>query len=329
MSDPKKPGLSIIIATYNRAPILRETLERIMTVDCNGLSVDWIFVDNNSTDATREVILSYANRLPLKYLFDPRPGKNCALNRALRDETLREIVVFTDDDILPRKDWLQQIMAASARWQEFDIFGGKIEVVWPAGRELRVSDKVKAVCFGHHDFGSEPIVYPNNWHPFGGNFWLRRKILDNGCLFNESMGPRPKNRISGGESSLLVKLEKRGHKMLYCPTAVVGHCIEARETSFTALLRRGYRSGRGYAHLSGIKDATLYDRAPRLWLLRQWLKLGYDAIKIVISLGLWSQKSRIGLNFDAMTNVGWIMESFKLLRSRRKQSGLRAVTAIK
>ncbi len=318
MSDPKDPGISVIIATYNRAAILRQTLARMAVVERDGLAVEWVFVDNNSTDGTKELLFACKDKLPLKYLFEARPGKNCALNRALREATLGEIVVFTDDDILPGKDWLRQIVAASERWGDFDIFGGKIEVVWPAGRELQVPDKIKTVCYGHHDFGEESRVYPKNWHPFGGNFWVRRELLDGNCLFDETLGPRPSNRISGGESALLAKLEKQGHGMLYYPSAVVEHLIEAKETSSLALLKRGYRSGRGFAHLDGIKDASLHERAPTLWLLRQSLKLGYDAIKIVVGFGLWPRKARVGFNYNTMVNVGWILESFRLLRERPK-----------
>lgn len=316
MSDARYPRITVIIATYNRAAILRETLERMTVIQRDGLSVEWVFVDNNSTDDTKRLLLSYADKLPLNYLFEPRPGKNCALNRALREAALREIVIFTDDDILPGKDWLRQIVAACDRWPEFNIFGGKIEVVWPAGRELRISDRIKMICYGHHDFGSEPRIYEKNWHPFGGNFWMRKKILA-GCSFDEAMGPRPKSRISGGESSLLVKLEKQGHGMLYCPSAVVSHLIEAKEMSSMALLRRAYRTGRGLAHLDGIKDAALHQQAANLWLLRQSLKLGYDAVKIMIGFGIWPQAARVSFNYDTMSNMGWILESFRLLWLRK------------
>ena len=37
-------------------------------------------LDNSSDDDTENLILKWQDRLPLTYLFEPRPGKSIALN---------------------------------------------------------------------------------------------------------------------------------------------------------------------------------------------------------------------------------------------------------
>ena len=44
----QKPSVSIIIATYNRAAVIRDTLQAMMRVVTNGVDAEWIVVNNNS-----------------------------------------------------------------------------------------------------------------------------------------------------------------------------------------------------------------------------------------------------------------------------------------
>ena len=113
-----KHGISTILSTYNRADMLRQTVKAMARLDRNGLDVQYGVVDNNSKDDTGQVIDSFIDRLPLTHLFEPRPGKSCALNHALDHVELGEIVVITDDDIVHREDWLHQAAAARERGDE-------------------------------------------------------------------------------------------------------------------------------------------------------------------------------------------------------------------
>src|SRR5687768_2828620 len=97
-------NISILIATHNRAKILRRTMKAMEALVRAGVSVEWVIVDNNSSDETRLVVESFRERLPLRYLFEPRPGKNYALNKALSEVELGDVVVFTDDDVTPNPD---------------------------------------------------------------------------------------------------------------------------------------------------------------------------------------------------------------------------------
>ena len=83
--------IDVAICTWNRSALLAQTLERLRELDVPG-DVDWrlIVVNNNSTDATSEVLASFADRLPLRAVFEPEAGQANARNRALH-ETLRRV----------------------------------------------------------------------------------------------------------------------------------------------------------------------------------------------------------------------------------------------
>ena len=125
--------MSILIATYNRAEVLRHTLEAMCALDRKGVDVEFVVIDNNSSDNTSDVADSFKERLPIQHLFQPRQGKSAALNLALDAGNLGDIVVFTDDDVVPPSDWLNRIVCSCEHNADYDVFGGPICLIFPQG----------------------------------------------------------------------------------------------------------------------------------------------------------------------------------------------------
>src|SRR6516164_7913821 len=97
--------LTVLLATKNRAAILRQVLESYCRLIPPDGGWNLIIADNGSTDGTPQMIREFVGRLPLQYVIEPTTGKNAALNRGL--EYLRgDLVVLTDDDAFPAQDWL-------------------------------------------------------------------------------------------------------------------------------------------------------------------------------------------------------------------------------
>lgn len=262
-----KTDISVIIATYNRAETLRQILENMTRLDREGLSVEFVVVDNNSSDHTKEVIESFTERFPVRYLFEPKPGQNCARNRALEDVELGRFVVFTDDDVEPRKDWLKAIVSISERWPKYSVFGGKIYVVWPSVQIPKWAHKpnIKSLCFAEHNYAESECVYAPGQYPFSGNFWVRRDLLANGRRFDESIAWHPKNRILATETTFLQQLSEEGHGMLYTPDAVLGHRISPEQLSLKYIIKRAFQRGRGIAHAQPLCRLALLNEHPVLW----------------------------------------------------------------
>ena len=258
--------ITVLIPTYNRAEILRETLEAMCQVKRDGLKVEFVVIDNNSSDHTKEVVESFADRLPLCYLFEPRPGKNCALNRALDTVELGRIVVFTDDDVTPQPDWLSQTMASSERNADYLVGGGKIINIWPNGEEPEyLAFAAGGMGINNLDLGPEEMLFSSSGFPWGANLWVSRQVFDDGLRYDQSIGPSPTKRAMGSEASFLLQLADKGHRMVYCPHSVVFH--RAQQVLFTArgIRRRAYTYGRGQARLHGFAQVELRRRYRRLW----------------------------------------------------------------
>jgi glycosyltransferase involved in cell wall biosynthesis len=314
---------SIIIATHNRASMLKETLESMKAVDRSEMDVQWIVINNNSTDDTDKVLEAFLDQLPLKILSEAKPGKNCAINLALKEVFLHEVVVFTDDDTSPGRDWLKKIRAACGRWPGHSVFGGRIVPRWPDGeRPVWIKDPfLLSFGFSEHDFGIEEKPYPAGSFPFGPNFWVRKGVFDGGRLYPEEMGPMGNSRIMGSETSFLMPLATQGYEMIYCPDAMVEHRIKPRDYLSSVLFKRAYNCGRGCARLSGIYYTDLLRKRPAVWYARECVKLFLAAIKLVVGGLETSRQRRVEKTCQNFIYLGRTLETTRMaLRRKSVQS---------
>ena len=126
--------ITVLMATHNGAQTLTEVLDAYCKLESPKGGWKLILVDNGSTDSTPEIVSSFGRRLPLTCISEPMRGKNIALNTGLRSVT-GDLVVLTDDDVLPHSDWLRQMRIATDRHPSFFIFGGAILPKWQAPPE--------------------------------------------------------------------------------------------------------------------------------------------------------------------------------------------------
>lgn len=306
--------ISVLITTYNRAEILRKTLESMTGLERDGLSVEFVVVDNNSSDHTKEVIESFTDRLSIRYLFESRPGKNCALNKALREVPLGKLVAFTDDDVEPEKDWLKAIITITNRWPDYKVFGGKIYAIWPNGKPPKwaQSRSIQSLGFAVHEYEASDHVYASGQYPFGPNFWVHREIFEDGRRFNEAIGPRPKNRIMGSETSFLKRLTQDGYGMVYSPEAVVGHRIQMCQLSMSYIWKRAYRYGRGSVHWQGLTRKSLLMKHPKVWFLMRLGSVVKHLLFLALAMVLPMPQYRVMRSIRAIMYIASGVESLRI-----------------
>lgn len=314
--------ISVLITTHDRAAVLAETLEAMERVRRDSLVVEFVVIDNNSRDNTKEVVASFSTRLPVRYLHEARPGKNCALNHALNVGRLGAIVVFTDDDVTPHEDWLLAILAVTARFPDISVFGGRIDIAWPNVPipAWAKSPRIQGFAFGAHDHPWGEGLYQGNVLPFGGNLWVRRGILDGKRRFDESVGPRPTNRIMGSETTFLRRLSDDGFGMVYAPDAIVEHRIGPEMLKASAVRRRAYRQGRGIAHWKGLASAEMFRRNPRLWYFTCLVSIVKLFLHCVWSLTARSPTDRVEASVHAIRRIAHRVESLRLARAVRRKT---------
>ena len=243
--------LTVLLATRNRAQILRDVLEAYCRLQTPSSGWKVVVVDNGSTDETPQVLASFANRLPLQSLCEPRLGKNFALNTGLA-LVEGDLTVLTDDDAFPRKDWLVQLRKAADTQKAYSIFGGAIVPRWEAPPPLWVGwldlGPIYTLTDSWLQEGPLPPIQVSVVQ--GPNMAIRSSVFQSGTRFNVAIGPSGSDYPMGSETELLLRLSQQGHKAWHVAGAVVEHFVRKAQISKEWVLQRAIRWGRGRQRMS-------------------------------------------------------------------------------
>jgi glucosyl-dolichyl phosphate glucuronosyltransferase len=227
--------------------------------------VTWelVVVNNRCTDATDEVIASFADRLPIRRAWEPEPGLSNARNRAVA-EAAGAYIVFTDDDVHVDQDWLAAYARAFRRWPDADVFGGPIVPLFEDGPPEwipRVMDRVGAV-FGQQSFGDAPVqLTPEcvDGGPYGGNMAMRTKTL-RGRPFDRALGVRAGRYSIGEETDWIRAVLRTGSTGWWTPEPRVQHCVPPSAQTLDHVRRWMVGCGRYIASVPGLDPTLSQDR---------------------------------------------------------------------
>jgi glycosyltransferase involved in cell wall biosynthesis len=224
----KVDAVSIVVCTYNRARLLRETLASMqaMTVP-PGCAVEIIVVDNNSTDDTTTVIAESAREgpLPIVALTEKRQGKSFALNTALA-RAQGDVLALTDDDVIAPADWLSHIVD-DFRAREVTFVFGKVLPRWSR--------------LPPPELLTPPAAYlPDNTGqrlPIGANLAFSRAALVSVAGWRTDLGKVNNTLISGEDHEIFVRLRRHAlYAGYYDPQLTVRHFVPEQR-----LTRRYFR----------------------------------------------------------------------------------------
>jgi len=236
--------VTVLIATYNRATLLGETLDVLAQADRPGArSWEVVVVDNNSRDRTREVVQSRQSSfpVPLRYLFEGRPGRSAALNAAHR-ATTAPLILYTDDDVQVAPRWLAT--GAEALAEGWDYVGGPVDPLWEAPRPEWL-DRTLHGTIAILDYGTSRFVFEDRRRvPLGANMGVRRELLDRIGGFREDLGRSTGKKILGQEvPDLLARARAVSARGLYLPEMRVEHHVPAARLTKSYFRRWWYGKG--------------------------------------------------------------------------------------
>ena len=263
--------IDVAICTWNRSTLLAQTLERLCELSVPpGLTWQLIVIDNNSTDATPDVIKAFTGRLPLRSAFEPRPGQANARNRALA-ETSAEYLIWTDDDVLVDGGWLAAYARAFAAHPDAAFFGGPVEP-WFEGeppRWLRDHWEEVASVFAVRQLGDTAFALDAQRVPYGANFAVKVAI-QRSYPYDPSLGLRPGSEVRGEETQNLRRLLTAGYTGWWVPDAKVQHFVPRQRQSLAYLRQFFVGQGEVQSRDFGWADVPRILGRPR-WLLKRAL----------------------------------------------------------
>jgi glycosyltransferase involved in cell wall biosynthesis len=278
---------SILICTYNRAPLLRETLAAlralVLPAQC---AVEIIVVDNNSSDETPSVIADAAagSPVPLRSVRETRQGKSFALNRGL---TLAsgDVVALTDDDVWANPDWLARIVA-DFREHDVTFVFGKVLPRWSRLPPPELLTQPAQAIWGPLaivDYGDEPVHYrPESTGqrlPIGANLAFAREAVVRVGGWRTDLGKVNNTLIAGEDHEIFSRLRRHGlYAGYYDPAVAVRHFIPGARLTRAYFRRWFFWNGKTHAlMLDDLHPELEMSRVPRIagvprFLYRQSLR---------------------------------------------------------
>lgn len=233
--------ISVLMATHNGADTIGRTLEAMSKLDTPKGGWELIIVNNASSDATETLVQKWRDRLPLRYMLEPRLGKSKAMNTALKHAE-GDFLIMTDDDVLPDRGWLIEWRRVADGWPQCAVFGGAIVPEFD-GHPPRWS--MPRVCLTVL-YAQTPELAEGEVEPAdisGPNMAMRRSVYESGHRFDESFLVGTYG-LMGEDSEFVRRAYTHGLTIGFAPTARVRHIIHEKQLSWRWMHHRFFRHGR-------------------------------------------------------------------------------------
>lgn len=241
------PAISIIVATRNRASSLAAFLEVVKALPRDP-SWELIVANNGSTDGTASLLKKARASLPVLSLEVTQPGKSRALNEAM-PHAQGELLLFTDDDIIPETGWLSAMVQAGREFREADVFGGRITIEQDRlPRWVAASYNLKTLLASEQEHGDSLRWFESNEYPAGPNIAVRREALLRGeFCWPTNLGPGTAIPVGDERAFLMQISQPEVRDRLYVPKSVVRHRLVDKELTLPYAMTRcffgGYAAG--------------------------------------------------------------------------------------
>jgi hypothetical protein len=269
--------------------------------------VQIIAVDNASTDDTANILKRASQRLPITCLTSPVPGKMPSLKLGAGQVT-GDLVLFTDDDVVPSPRWLIAFEDAAERHPDSFLFGGPITPVElePLSPWFHASHRHHAVLYARSEEREGDVDAVR--YVYGPNFLIRREHLDVLDEIPTGLGPdftRATTFAMGEDSLIIQKLTERGARPHYVADAGVKHLVRAFQTDLRFMVERIERHGRGWS-----LQTLAASRHVNLMRARILLSNTIALTKARLAAP-WSLRAPTGRVFDSLWDIHWPLGAIK------------------
>lgn len=300
---------SLIIATYNRLPEIRELLDSLDSLDYPKADFEVIISDDGSKDGTKDYVKSLDSDLQIVYLFQQNKGPGEARNHGMI-KARGSYFIYLDSDCMVPVHWLSAIDEAVEK-DRLDAFGG------PDTYHPSFSPLLKAINYAMTSFigtggtrGNKKSV--GKFYPRSFNMGISREVF-------EKVGGMNKLR-HGQDMDLSARIYAAGFKVGLIPDAYVYH---KRRTSIRKFFRQIFNWGvarvnLGKAHPQLLKPVHFL---PSMVVLGTLLSVGISLI-----LG-WSWIWKLVLAGFVTICIWAFIESFMMYKNL-KTSLLSIITLV-
>lgn len=225
MSSSTPVDITVVVGTFNRAEMLRQTLASLTALETAGrFTYEIVVVDNASTDHTAAVIAETdpGAAAAVRGFYEDQAGVAFARNRGIREAAGRWIG-FQDDDQVADPRWLVELVALAQR-RNLRCVGGNVLLRLPEGTVRNLSPQCRSLL-GEKFWMTVEQPYSRKNIPGTNNLLVRRDVLDEVGVFNTAL-------TDGGEDADLARrIRAAGVEAWYTPDSIVYHLIPEKRLS--------------------------------------------------------------------------------------------------
>lgn len=225
--------ISVVIPVYNDPEGISRTIDSVLSRTQSSDLDEVIVVDNNSNDATGDVIKEFARDVELvKYACENNVQTSYAARNTGVERATGNYIAFLDADVTVSEGWL------TAAIDEMNSAG-----VHYMGCAVEVVDKSdKPTVFSqynqHSTFMIEDLIEKHGYAPTVCLFVTKELVSD--------VGQFDENLISTGDVEFGNRVKDGGYELHYTDRVTISHPARA---SFQSLVKRNIRIGRGHCQL--------------------------------------------------------------------------------
>ena len=138
VEDFNVPEFTIITPVHNGESFLEDTIMSVLAY-ANGVSYEYIVVDNGSTDGTKDIIESFGKKI--KYIQEEQRGEGFAVNTGMKAGRGKYALVVNCDDPLFTQEIFTgissifqmnpKVVAIYSDWRVIDPKGNVVKLVFP------------------------------------------------------------------------------------------------------------------------------------------------------------------------------------------------------
>jgi len=295
--------ISIIVCTRNRCQSLDQTLVALRSLEIPaGLSPEIVVVDNGSSDETSLVLSKHkVGRIPVRHITENCPGLARARNAGLAGSH-GEVILFTDDDVTPTRNWLNE-MAAPLVERKCDFAVG-----W-----IRLASELNRVWFTQQHrvwLAVTDELVPCETQLVGASMGFHRSVLDVVPVFDPELGA---GALGYGEETLFsFQLSEAGFKFRQIPEAIVVH-----KPDCSRLLRSNWIVA---ARQRGASAAYILHHWEHGEIRKPWVRLFIIGMKLRLrrNLGASSSLDSEGIAEWEMSYIASLAKVRRFLVEREK-----------
>ncbi|AWK06807.1 glycosyltransferase [Flavobacterium crocinum] len=219
--------VTIITVCYNRKNTIEKAIKSVL--DQNYDDIEYIVIDGNSKDGTKEIIESYKDRIS-HYISEPDKGMYDAINKGLKLATGDVIGLMHSDDEFYDNNVVSRIALRFKHSHNIEgIYGDGVYVS---------NDQKERLIRNRIGGGFNLKKIKSGWLPLHPTVYLKKSVIDKNGLYNLDF------KIASDTEFLLRYLYKHEIKMSYINIYIVKMRMGGMSTSFKRafeVLKEDYR----------------------------------------------------------------------------------------